>query len=151
MNAFDHDAVVYDNEIWCIECLPDDVDTDNTDEYGNDICTPIFASSEWDSAPTCCVCGAVHDYVTLIEYMPHIEEGSTSSGSCKLDDIINGVSDLIPAKLLNKFNNISDEDKPFVAMDIFDYLNDIAPDGLMFGASDGDGACYGFWKIEDNI
>jgi hypothetical protein len=86
-----------------------------------------------------------------MDYASRIEEGSTSSDSFKLEDIVNGVSDLIPAELLTEFNDASDEDKPYIVMDIFDYLNEIAPDGLMFCASEGDGACYGFWKMEDDI
>jgi hypothetical protein len=30
---------------------------------------------------------------------------------------------------------------------LFDRLNDVAPEGTVFGAHDGDGACYGFWPI----
>lgn len=29
--------------------------------------------------------------------------------------------------------------------DLFDQLNDIAPEGCYFGAHWGDGACFGFW------
>jgi hypothetical protein len=151
MNAFDYYAVVYDGDIYCTECLPDDVDTDDTDMHGNSVCNPIFAGSEWDYVPVCAVCGEVHDYVTIIKYPPHIEEGSTSSDSCKLEDIVNGVSDLIPDELLTEFNEVTEEDQQYIFEDIFDHLNEIAPDGLMFGATDGDGACYGFWKMEDDI
>ena len=147
----DYEAVVYDSEIYCIGCLPDGVDVNDIDSDGYDICAPIFAGSGWDYAPVCCVCGAVHDYVTIIKYPPHIEEGSTSSDSCKLEDIVNGVSDLIPDEILTEFEEANEEDKQYIFDDIFDYLNEIAPDGLMFGASEGDGACYGFWKIEDDI
>jgi len=31
----------------------------------------------------------------------------------------------------------------------FDRLNDLAPTGFWFGASEGDGACFGFWLSED--
>jgi hypothetical protein len=31
---------------------------------------------------------------------------------------------------------------------LFDALNEIAPTGCSFGASEGDGASYGFWRFE---
>lgn len=31
--------------------------------------------------------------------------------------------------------------------DIFNYLNDLAPDGYCFSSHEGDGACYGFWAV----
>jgi hypothetical protein len=33
--------------------------------------------------------------------------------------------------------------------DIFDLMNDIAPDGTYFGSTEGDGSDFGFWLIED--
>lgn len=32
--------------------------------------------------------------------------------------------------------------------ELIDLLNDVAPVGFYFGASDGDGACFGFWVTE---
>jgi len=32
---------------------------------------------------------------------------------------------------------------------LFDALQAIAPKGFYFGAADGDGACFGWWKLED--
>lgn len=68
MNVFDYDAVIYDNDIYCIECLPDNVNVDDVDDNGDDICTPIFAGSEWDYIPVCHHCGTEHDYINLINY-----------------------------------------------------------------------------------
>ena len=59
MKSYDYDAVFYDGEVYCKECLPEGI---NTDDYD-----PIFAGSEWDFYPSCTVCGAVHDYVSLTE------------------------------------------------------------------------------------
>ena len=89
--------------------------------------------------------------INAIQHPVKIEPGSTSSDSCKLEDIVSGVSDLIPDELLTEFEEANEEDKNYIFEDIFDYLNEIAPDGLTFGAQDGDGACYGFWSVEEDI
>lgn len=33
---------------------------------------------------------------------------------------------------------------------IFNYFNNISPKGFYFGSSEGDGACFGWFKIEEN-
>ena len=58
MKSYDYDAVVYGNDIYCKECLPDTAQT-------NDI-SPIFADSEWNYIPVCCECSWEHDYVTIL-------------------------------------------------------------------------------------
>lgn len=68
MHCSDYEAVVYDGDIYCVGCLPEGVEVDGIDANGDDICTPIFACSEWDSYPVCDHCGEVHDYVTLLNY-----------------------------------------------------------------------------------
>ena len=62
MYAYDFSAVVYDDEIYCIGCLPDGVDVDDDDVH------PIFCGSEWDYIPVCCECGEPVEDVTVIEY-----------------------------------------------------------------------------------
>jgi hypothetical protein len=59
MNSYDFEACCYDGEVYCNECLPEGVSTDDAD--------PIFADQEWDYAPVCDHCGTVHDYVTILE------------------------------------------------------------------------------------
>ena len=34
---------------------------------------------------------------------------------------------------------------------LFDLMNDIAPEGCDFGSHQGNGACIGFWKNENNL
>lgn len=34
--------------------------------------------------------------------------------------------------------------------DIFNYFNNISPNGYYFGSSEGDGACLGWFKYEEN-
>lgn len=38
----------------------------------------------------------------------------------------------------------------FLNYDLWEILNDIAPTGTGFGAHPGDGACYGFWIVDDD-
>lgn len=59
MKSYDYDAVVYDGEEFCVECLPDGVDVDSDDV------SPIFADSEVDRYPVCRQCGAEHIYMNL--------------------------------------------------------------------------------------
>lgn len=59
MKAWEFDAVHYGCDVWCVGCLPGNVDVEDP---GVD---PIFASSEVDEYPVCSVCGAVHDYMGL--------------------------------------------------------------------------------------
>jgi hypothetical protein len=61
MNAYDYEAVTYDGEVYCVECLPAGVDFESEDV------APIFADSEWGSVPVCSKCCAEHDYVTLVD------------------------------------------------------------------------------------
>ena len=39
------------------------------------------------------------------------------------------------------------EDASYVLEELFDELNSIAPDGMYFGAIEGDGSDFGFWKF----
>lgn len=58
MKAYEYEAVIFNDEIFCLECLP--VETSE-----NNYC-PIFADSEWNTYPICSECGTEHDYVNLI-------------------------------------------------------------------------------------
>jgi len=61
MNSCEYSAVAYEHEIYCIDCLPDGI------ENPNRVIDPIFANTEWDVYPICCICGREHDYVVLLE------------------------------------------------------------------------------------
>ena len=43
----------------------------------------------------------------------------------------------------------NDEDACQLLADLIDTLQDVAPFGFYFGASEGDGACFGFWLQDD--
>jgi len=84
-----------------------------------------------------------------------VQIGETSSGSTRMYDIVAGVADLLTEELRDEWdefdtdfeNHTAEMDEVFTA--ICEHLDDIAPDGCTFGASEGDGASYGFWKIEE--
>lgn len=78
-----------------------------------------------------------------------MEAGATSSDSCKPDDIVAGIADLLPEKLLEEFKEADEDDQPDIFEEICEYLDEIAPEGTHFGTQEGDGASYGFWKDDD--
>lgn len=61
MKSYEFEAVTYKGEVYCIECLPEDVLPTDPE------CFPIFGNAEWDYAPSCTVCGAVHDYMIIVK------------------------------------------------------------------------------------
>lgn len=69
MKAWEFYAVVYDGEVYCVECLPQGIKTTHPDV------SPIFAVDEWDIYPVCCVCGTKHDYVSLTANGQRYERG----------------------------------------------------------------------------
>lgn len=45
-------------------------------------------------------------------------------------------------------SGMDDETMGWVVDELFDKLNEIAPEGYSFESQDGDGACYGFWSVD---
>ena len=86
---------------------------------------------------------------------PQITEGSTSTGSCRISDIIDGIrylqgSDKPLSDLIAEYDKEDDmEEQCYIMQDIYERLNEIAPEGLEFGSHPNDGADYGFWSWED--
>ena len=63
MKSDTFEAVTYEGEVYCIECIPEiDLDLDIDSEGVH----PIFAGEEWDYAPSCNVCGETHSYMQLL-------------------------------------------------------------------------------------
>jgi hypothetical protein len=56
----DFDAVVYDGEVRCVDCLPPGIDLDSGEVE------PILAAEEWDAPAVCRICRAEHDYMTIV-------------------------------------------------------------------------------------
>jgi len=83
-----------------------------------------------------------------------ITEGSTSTGSCRTSDIIDGIrylrgSDKPLSDLIAEYDDTTDEEEQiYILQDIFERLNEMAPEGLEFGSHPNDGADYGFWEYD---
>ena len=46
---------------------------------------------------------------------------------------------------------VSDDTKMNASDELFGLLNDIAPEGTMFSSTEGDGADFGFWSVEEKL
>jgi len=59
MMLFEFDAVTWNGDVYCIGCLPKNVDIDD------ESVTPIYAQDEVDEIQVCCECGCEHDYMSV--------------------------------------------------------------------------------------
>jgi hypothetical protein len=60
MKAEDFEAVTYQGDVYCVECLPPGVDVNDPEVH------PIFSIDEVDDVQICCDCGCEHDYMSII-------------------------------------------------------------------------------------
>lgn len=51
---------------------------------------------------------------------------------------------------VSDYKELDDETKGYIVDELFDLLNEIAPEGTYFGAIEGDGADFGFWTVEES-
>jgi len=101
------------------------------------------------------------------------ETGSVSSATMRAEDLIPAFLDVLEAcghpqapAIREEVNSLAMTDPegfcgPYFAdtetasyilnEEIWDAMQDIAPEGCYFGAHPGDGADYGFWQCEDDI
>lgn len=88
------------------------------------------------------------------------EIGSISWGTLRAEDLIPAFADELErldeegkySDLIKEANEITDFDSEessyILNEELFNALNDFAPDGCYFGASEGDGTDFGFWLID---
>lgn len=88
--------------------------------------------------------------------------GTVSYGTLRPEDLIPAffyeLEALAPDKALALFNahgcidandGYDTEDADYLLEDLFEALDDLAPEGCYFGAIEGDGADFGFWPCDD--
>ena len=88
-----------------------------------------------------------------------MERGSVSHGTMRVRDLVPAFlavlpEDMVPEGVVGRVKDGGDEywESEQVVWDLeelFDLLNDLAPEGCYFGSSEGDGSDYGFWEIGD--
>lgn len=89
--------------------------------------------------------------------------GSVSHGTMREEDLVPAFESVLRqnkvklpkrpiavAKMVNgrRLSEREREQVSYYLEDLFDSLNEIAPEGCYFGANEGDGADYGFWPCE---
>lgn len=93
----------------------------------------------------------------LAEIRAKIEPGTVSHGTLITNDLIEAfttelerLDPIAAAKLAGCYGEIrSDEEDGWYLECLFDTLGDLAPEGLYFGAHEGDGSDFGFWHVLD--
>ena len=92
-----------------------------------------------------------------------LRDRSVSSGTLKSDDLIPKFLGVLKTYGKDKYDkyikenpevedweNLDEETMGWVVDELTDLLNEIAPDGCYFGASEGDGADFGFWSVSQD-
>lgn len=93
--------------------------------------------------------------------------GSVSHGTLRKEDLIPRFSEVLKECVfmndlpLEDFNDLIHEANTVdftsdradsILEELFDALNEFAPDNAIFGAHEGDGSDFGFWELEnDNV
>lgn len=60
MKSFDYDCVTIEGLVYCVDCLPEDVDVEDEGV------TPVFADTEVEEPLVCAMCDATHDYMNVM-------------------------------------------------------------------------------------
>ena len=84
-----------------------------------------------------------------------------SEGTMRSEDLIPKFLNVLKTYAVDKYdayvkenpevldlNGMDDETMGWVVDELFDKLDEIAPEGFYFAAHPDDGACYGFWEVE---
>lgn len=54
----------------------------------------------------------------------------------------------IPQEKYEKYRDLFETNCYYLWEDIFDFFNEVCPEGYYFGSTEGDGADFGFWRYE---
>jgi hypothetical protein len=78
---------------------------------------------------------------------------SLSHATLRADDIFRAVKFLLPENLINDYENAKDQEEKEIILNenIWNYLDQIAPEGCYFGNTEGNGSDFGFWEYEEEF
>ena len=99
-------------------------------------------SNDWCNATICS--GTLKTRDLVLTFMSFLNENAEGL----FNDVMNEWSDVV-APLVNLNEERDYEQETELCAHLFDVMDAIAPEGCIFGASEGDGALFGFWEFVD--
>ncbi|KLU61769.1 hypothetical protein CEB3_c19480 [Peptococcaceae bacterium CEB3] len=82
---------------------------------------------------------------------PEYRNQSLSCGTMLSDDVFAAIKRFLPAALVDQYEHELDLEArdSLLNGEIWDYMDDIAPEGCSFSSHPGDGADFGFWEEDE--